>query len=243
MVLDRFQAMYERLRDELDRDSYQNFIHYTSKKPKTKFRVAWQRFCYNHCMHTIVALGNPGTEYETTRHNAGQVVMSDVLRAWGWGDPYPSGKLGGRSVEGVVAGKEVRVIYPDVFMNHSGRAVKKSFDRSDTDSLLVVYDDVDLPLGTLKLSYGRGAGGHNGLASIITELGTMDFARLRIGIAPVNWFGRTVRPRAEQLADYVLGGLTRRERDKLQAVARDAAAAIELLLSKGKEVAMTRFNQ
>ncbi len=193
-------------------------------------------------MHTIVALGNPGAEYELTRHNAGRLVMTEVVKSWDWGESFRSVKLSGEVFEGVVSGKEARVVFPDTYMNHSGRAVKKVLDNTDLGSLMIVYDDVDLPFGEFKLSFNRGAGGHNGLQSVIDELGTLEFSRARVGIAPVNWFGQMVRPQGDKLSDYVLGNLTNREAAKLRSVASSVKLALELFIEKGRTEAMSKFN-
>src|SRR5690606_16756246 len=133
---------------------------------------------------------------------------------------------GGEMFEGSVSGKDARIIFPDTYMNHSGRTVKKAVEDDPEGSVVIVYDDVDLPFGEFKLSFGRGAGGHNGLKSIIEELGTPEFSRVRIGIAPVNWFGKMVRPQGDRLADYVLGNLTNREAAKLRSVAQNVKTAL-----------------
>lgn len=192
-------------------------------------------------MFTVIGLGNPGEEYENTRHNAGRVVLSEVLKDWDWSTPVHSARLGGEIAEGAFSDNSVRVFFPDTFMNHSGRAVKKILN-IEPGPIVVVYDDVDLPFGEFKLSFGRGAGGHNGLSSVISELGTQDFLRVRIGIAPKNWFGQIVRPRGDKLADYVLGKLTTRELSKLTAMSGEVATALRLVVEKGKEEAMQVFN-
>lgn len=189
-------------------------------------------------MYTILGLGNPGREYENTRHNAGRVVLNEVMRIWSWGKTFRSSELGGEVSEGAISNASARILFPDTYMNHSGRVAKKA----GKDGLIVVYDEVDLPFGEFKLSFGRGAGGHNGLKSIIDELGTPDFLRVRIGVAPKNWLGRIVRPRGDKLADYVLGELTKRERGKLEEVAKAVAEALESLVKEGKEKAMTKYN-
>ncbi len=192
-------------------------------------------------MQTIIGLGNPGDEYVNTRHNAGRVVLTEVLKDWGWGKPIHSAKLGGELSDGVLGVNSVRVFFPDTFMNHSGKAAKKVLT-IEPGPLVVVYDDVDLPFGEFKLSFGRGAGGHNGVSSVINELGTQDFLRVRIGIAPKGWFGQTIRPRGDKLADYVLGQLTNREQAKLLDISGDVATALRLAVEKGKEEAMGKFN-
>ena len=119
-------------------------------------------------MNVIVALGNPGKEYEKTRHNAGRLIMTAVLKTWGLPELTPSTKLGGQTSET----DEVHVVFPDTYMNHSGSGVLKALAGEDPKHLIVIYDDIDLPVGEFKLSYGRGSGGHNGLQSVIDRVGT-----------------------------------------------------------------------
>lgn len=193
-------------------------------------------------MHIIAALGNPGAEYADTRHNAGRVVMEAVRQEWRLPDMVASGRFGGAISEGVAAGEEVLILFPGTYMNESGKAVRRAAGSGAVDRLAVIYDDVDIPLGEFKLSFGRGSGGHNGLRSVIDELGTPDFFRVRVGIAPRSIFGIPRRPRGDRLADYVLGKLTAREAARLRQTAPAVKAALETWLQKGQEAAMTRSN-
>jgi len=192
-------------------------------------------------MFTIIGLGNPGEEYVNTRHNAGRVVLAEVLKLWNWDKPIHSAKLGGEVREGDLSTHRIRVFFPDTFMNHSGKAVKRMID-TEPGPFIVVYDDIDLPFGEFKFAFGRGGGGHNGLSSVINELGTPDFLRLRVGIDPKSWFGKIIRPKGDKLVTYVLGDLTNREQAKLKSIATDVASALEVLIIKGKEEAMLKFN-
>lgn len=193
-------------------------------------------------MHTIVALGNPGEEYEKTRHNAGRLLMKEIAKLWGLPKMVPSSKFGGEMCEGMVGGREVRVFFPGTYMNDSGRAVVKVVDTADVGKLIVVYDEIDLPLGDIKLSFGRGSGGHNGLKSIIENLNTPNFLRLRVGIAHRTIFGKIIRPTGDKLADYVLGRSSSREERKLMSMTQTAAKALETAIVEGKEKAMSMFN-
>ena len=193
-------------------------------------------------MHTIVALGNPGEEYEKTRHNAGRSLMREMMKLWKLPDMVSSSKFGGEISEGMVGGREVRVFFPGTYMNDSGRAVVKIVDANAAENLIVVYDEIDLPLGEFKLSFGRGSGGHNGLKSIIENLNTPNFLRLRVGIAHRTIFGKVIRPTGDKLADYVLGRLSSREEHKLLSTASTAMKALETAIEEGKEKAMSMFN-
>jgi PTH1 family peptidyl-tRNA hydrolase len=195
----------------------------------------------NH-MHIIVGLGNPGAEYEKTRHNVGRVVLENLRQKWGLPGMVASGKYSGSISEGNIDGTEVMLLCPDTYMNQSGKAVAKALDSSASPHLIVIYDEVDLAFGEFKLSFGRGSGGHNGLKSVMDELGTGDFLRVRIGIGPTSFFGRLIRPRGDKLGDYVLGALSAREEKRLMEVVAKIAEAIEVALKEGKEKAMSRFN-
>ena len=193
-------------------------------------------------MIVIVGLGNRGEEYKDTRHNAGRVVLDFILKEWGMPSLVKSSRHDSLVSEGVIGGQEITVCFPNSYMNESGKTVRRLVEKDAYDRLVVVYDDVDLPFGEFKIAFGRGDGGHNGLASVIKELGSKDFIRIRIGIAPRSFFGNILRPEGEKLAAYVLGLLTKRERAKLEALAPSVKEALEVIIKDGKDVAMNRFN-
>jgi len=193
-------------------------------------------------MYNLIGLGNPGEKYENTRHNAGAIVLSGVLENEHLPKPMKSAKFGGMLSEGVIGGVEARLFFSDTYMNQSGHAVKKLLNDSDAEHLVVIYDDIDIPLGTIRVSYGKNSGGHKGLESIIEVLGSKDFIRLRVGIAPLNAEGESVRPDGEKLDKYVLGRLTGRELEEVKSVVPKASLALRSILTEGYEVAMNKFN-
>jgi PTH1 family peptidyl-tRNA hydrolase len=193
-------------------------------------------------MNIIVGLGNPGAEHVKTRHNAGRLVLENLRQKWGLPGMVSSGKYSGSISQGNIAGAEVTLLFPDSYMNQSGKAVAKALESSAPQHLIVIYDEVDLAFGEFKLSFGRGSGGHNGLKSVMDELGIGDFLRVRIGVGPTSFFGRLIRPRGDKLGDYVLGGLTAREEKRLLEIVPKVAEAIEVAIKEGKEKAMSRFN-
>ena len=145
----------------------------------------------------IVGLGNPGSRYEDTRHNAGFWFIDALIRSFG-GDLKSNSRFHGEVGETRIAGERVRLCKPTTFMNRSGQAVAAvaSFYRIPAETVLVVHDELDLPTGTIRLKRGGGEGGHNGLRDISPQLGTKNYLRFRIGIAhPGN---------ANQVTDYVL---------------------------------------
>lgn len=194
-------------------------------------------------MHYIVGLGNPGEKYTNTRHNVGFLMLEQFARDAGLPDFHESSAHSGRVTEGVLEGEDIFILLPSTFMNASGSAVKKLIQKEDANCLVVVYDDVDLPLGQIKVSYDRGAGGHNGVQSIIESLGTREFARIRIGIAHKSfWTGKPVRPKGEQLASYVLKPFSKKELEELTHVQQTFNEAVKVFVHKGATTAMNSYN-
>jgi PTH1 family peptidyl-tRNA hydrolase len=184
-----------------------------------------------------VGLGNPGPEYADTRHNAGFRLADRLAERWGFG-PFRRGERA-RETAGTVGSTPVKVLKPQTYMNRSGAAVAPlralpEFDPSR--HLLILVDEVALPLGKFRLRGAGSAGGHNGLKSIEGALQRQDYARLRIGVGPKP-------PEMDDLADYVLAEFTPDERDTLQSLLDPMADAVECWLAEGIERAMTKFNK
>ncbi len=194
-------------------------------------------------MHYVVALGNPGDEYATTRHNVGWLVTNVFLREAAFPALVSSRKYAGQVSEGQIGGEAVTVLYPETFMNKSGSAAIKLVPKAEAAALIAVYDDVDLALGEVKISFGRGDGGHNGVKSLINSLGTKDFVRVRVGISPVSLFTRkTKRPVGDKLQRYVMGHFTKRELEKVEVVGKRVSEVLATIVNDGYVVAMNRFN-
>ena len=150
----------------------------------------------------------------------------------------------GKVSKGKINDQDVMCLYPETFMNNSGLAVKKLVPKDEAEKLIVIYDDVDLPLGKIKVSKDRGDGGHNGIKSIIQHLGTKDFVRVRVGIAPVNnETGLPVRPSGNGLGNYVLNKFSKRELEELDKTKVEVKELIEMILTNGVTKAMNKFNQ
>ena len=186
-------------------------------------------------MFLVVGLGNPGRQYQGNRHNVGfRIVDQLAARA---GASSPREKYGAELFEIVLGGERVLLCKPMEFMNLSGQAVQKlaGFHKIPAASTIVVHDELDVPFGRLKLAAGGGAGGHNGIRSVIAELGTPDFPRVRVGIdrPPPEWKG----------ADYVLANFTGTEQKQLPEVIDLAADAVEEIVTRGLPAAMNKFNQ
>jgi PTH1 family peptidyl-tRNA hydrolase len=193
----------------------------------------------------IVGLGNPGREYAQSRHNVGFWCLNRLARRHGI-----AFKSRGRLAtvgEGWLAGRPVILAKPRTFVNLSGRAVSHLFRRYrlSPQQLLVVYDDLDLPLGRVRLRARGSHGGHRGVRSIVEAIESEDFPRLRIGIGRPSAIGGAGEPtwEPEAVVGYVLSPVTAEERRVLDGAVATAGEAILCLLSEGIEAAMNRFNQ
>ncbi|MDQ7030792.1 MAG: aminoacyl-tRNA hydrolase [Ardenticatenia bacterium] len=183
--------------------------------------------------YLVVGLGNPGPQYAHNRHNVGFQVMDVLARRHGLAFKARHRAL---VAEGRIAGRPAVVAKPMTFMNVSGEAVAELVRAYGVElaRLLVVYDDMDLPLGRLRLRPRGGAGGHRGMASVIRALGTEVIARLRVGI------GRP--PPHQDPATYVLNDFSPQEKEVIARVRQEAADAVEVWLVEGLRPAMDRFN-
>lgn len=197
----------------------------------------------------VVGLGNPGREFNRTRHNVGAEAVA--LLAERAGAKFRAGRDRALVAEASIAGKRVVLAFPTTYMNESGQAVGALLRRhklmtrlmagstpdpgqAAAPSLIVVHDELDLPPGTVRVKVGGGLAGNNGLRSIVQHVKTHDFVRVRIGIGKP--------PSKERGADHVLSRLPKRERELLDVATGRAADAVEAILAEGPEAAMTQFN-
>ncbi len=194
-------------------------------------------------MFYIVALGNPGKEYEKTRHNVGWILADAIREHFNFSEPIFNSTLSGKISQGLIIDEEVNLLYPETFMNNSGKAVVKLVPKDNLDRLIVLHDETALPLGEIKLSVGRGDGGHNGIRSIIAQAGSKDFLRVRVGIAPTSfWTGKVKTVAGERLARFVLGRFSSSEERKLVEVEKKVFEALKVILKEGSTKAMNQFN-
>lgn len=192
-------------------------------------------------MITIVALGNPGEEYAQTRHNVGWIVARELVERNNLPSLLRSSKFNAELSEGVLHGKEVSVLLPATYMNNSGASVKRYLEGKQSE-LVVIHDEVDLPFGAVKISKDRGAGGHNGVRSIIDAVGTTNFVRIRVGICQTGFFGAMKRPKGEKLPKFVLGEFKPGELRKMPEIVEKVEEALQLYMEKGIEKAMQEVN-
>jgi len=191
-------------------------------------------------LRLVVGLGNPGQRYAGTRHNVGFMALE--LLAKREGVRFKSmAKLQGELAEVGFGSDRFRLLMPQTFMNESGRSIRAALDWFDlsADQVLVLVDDMDLPLGRLRIRAKGSAGGHNGLKSTIQHLGTQEFARLRIGIgAP----GRSAEERKARTVSHVLGSFNASEQPLLKDVLDEVLRGLELIQRQGLERAGNRLN-
>ena len=191
-------------------------------------------------LRLVVGLGNPGQKYAGTRHNVGFMAL-EAYAAAEQSRFRSMAKLQGEVAEVGFGSGRIRLLMPQTFMNESGRSIRAALDWFDlsADQVLVLVDDMDLPLGRLRLRAKGSAGGHNGLRSTIQHLGTQEFARLRIGIgAP----GRTATERRERTVSHVLGSFHKNEQPMLDAVLEEVLRGLDLIQRQGLERAGNRLN-
>ncbi len=179
-------------------------------------------------MKLVVGLGNPGEEYEKTRHNTGRILVGMLEKKL---EPENS-KL------------KIKFLTPDTFMNNSGRAVAPLVkSKKDLKDLVVIYDDIDLPLGKMKISFNRSSGGHNGLGSIIKSLKSEEFLRIRIGISPATPSGKLKKPTGEKaVLNFLLGEYKKPELEIIKKLSKKVVEAVVTIFTESKDKAMSLYN-
>ena len=194
-------------------------------------------------MHYIVGLGNPGEEYELTRHNAGRMVVLELVKKEKMDEPELDKKLKALVSKGEIGKNKVQIILPETFMNKSGDSLKPlALSAKKAESLIVVHDDIDLPLGKIKISFGKNSGGHKGVESIIKAIKTINFIRLRIGISSTNAKGIVKKPSGDKFLDYIVAKFKPAEFVEMKKVVKKSAEALSVIVSDGIEKAMGEFN-
>lgn len=175
-------------------------------------------------MRLVIGLGNPGKEYENTRHNTGRIIVG--------------------LIEKKLEGKKIKFITPDSFMNNSGPAVAKFLaSKKALKDLVIIHDDIDLPLGKIKISFNKSSGGHNGVNSVIKALKSQEFLRIRVGISPATPKGIVKKPKGEKaILNFLLGEFKKQELEKLKKLSKKVAEAVECIFSESKEKAMSLYN-
>lgn len=203
-------------------------------------------------MYIVVGLGNPGEEYKTTRHNAGRIAVEYFAKK----NIFPEFEISKKhssfisqseieeKIDGKKVSEKVTLVLPETFMNKSGKALEAFFiTPKKAEKLIVVQDDLDMPLGKIKLLFNRGSGGHKGIESIKRAIKTEAFIRIKIGICPTTPSGKPKKPAGDKLLDFIVGNFKKEELDVLKKVSKEIADALTMTILEGKEKAMGEFNQ
>ncbi len=184
-------------------------------------------------MYIIVGLGNPGKKYENTRHNMGFLAVDLLAEKY----DIKVNKLKFKALvgEGRIAGQRVLLVKPQTYMNLSGESVRMALEyyKEDTQNLIVIYDDIDIPTGTMRIRKKGSAGTHNGMRNILYHIQTEDFPRIRVGIGS---------GKKENLISYVTGGVSKDEKTLLEECLAKAADGAACIVEKGIERAMNEYN-
>jgi PTH1 family peptidyl-tRNA hydrolase len=190
----------------------------------------------------IVGLGNPGEEYENSRHNIGWEILNHFGKELEWEHSknapgwYTHTKIGKEAVE---------LLKPTTFMNKSGKAVGYAVTKHKIkpEHIVVVHDDLDLPLGKIRIVFGRGSGGHKGVESVKRAVKTNEFTRVRVGIVKSTPKGKTKKPVGDEAVQkFVLGKFSPAEERELKKVLKNSVEALETIIKEGRAKAMNRFN-
>jgi PTH1 family peptidyl-tRNA hydrolase len=203
----------------------------------------------------IIGLGNPGTEYEGTRHNAGREAVMKFAKKLELGDFELDKKKKALITNGKVAKSSVTLVLPETFMNKSGEAagkiVKGAKKMKDSQGksfkafpeLIVVHDDLDIPLGKAKMSWNKSSGGHKGVQSVIKALGTEGFFRIRIGITPANAKGVLKKPDHDTITDsFIVGEFKEKEAGEFRSTLKKVVDCLEMAATESPERAMSEYN-
>ena len=186
-------------------------------------------------MYLIAGLGNPGTKYEGTRHNIGWQVIDELAEKYNI--RVLENKFKGLTGKGMIGSEKVLLLKPLTYMNLSGESIAEAvrfYKIDETTELIVIADDISLDVGQLRIRKKGSAGGHNGIKNIIAHLGTQEFPRIKVGVGD--------KPPRMDLADYVLSRFSKEDREKMEQAFKDAAEAVEVMITEGADAAMNRFN-
>ncbi|MFZ3020321.1 MAG: aminoacyl-tRNA hydrolase [Minisyncoccia bacterium] len=194
-------------------------------------------------MWYVIGLGNPGDEYEGTRHNIGRDVVSALAKKFEL-NFKEEGKAKSHFAKGSIGKKPSTLLLPDVFMNESGKVAKFYIkNKKDAKNLIVVRDDIDMGLGTMKLTFNRGSGGHRGTESVLGAIKTSEFYQLKIGVLPLTPSGKIKKPKGDKkVIEFILGEWKKDEEKLIKKEIKRAGEAIEALINEGFGKSASNFN-
>ncbi len=206
-------------------------------------------------MNYIVGLGNPGSEYNMTRHNTGRMVLSAFIKNNSFPEVEFDKMFNALISAGKIGKEKVLAVEPETFMNKSGEVVKKIKDlkfkiqgkgkekKTEVSNLVVIHDDLDIPFGKFKISFNKSSGGHKGVESVIKAVKTEAFVRIRVGICPVTPSGKLKKPSGDKIiGDFILNKFKPVELEVLKKVGKNVSEAITIIVEEGREKAMGKYN-
>ncbi len=194
-------------------------------------------------MFIVIGLGNPEKEYENTRHNVGMIALDIFWKKIGGEEWKKDNNRDSLVAKGELSGEKLLLVKPQSFMNKSGFAVKDlAGAKKKLENLIVLQDDLDLPLGTMKIVFNRGSGGHKGIESIIRSVKSEAFTRVRIGICPTTPSGKLKKPDGSKILDFIVGELKKPELEAIKKLSKKVSEALEVVITDSREKAMTDFN-
>ncbi len=193
--------------------------------------------------YIVIGLGNPGEEYTETRHNMGRMVLDSFVKKNGFSNWIENKKLKALVSDGKIGKNKAQLLKPETFMNKSGEAVKSLVkSKKVAETLIVIHDDLDLPLGRVKISFNKSSGGHKGVESIMKSIKTEAFIRLRLGISAETASGKIKKPQGEdKVIDAILGKFKKTEIDDLKKIIKKSVVALEMIVADGWEKAASQL--
>jgi len=196
-------------------------------------------------MISVIGLGNPGSEYKATRHNAGRIILELIAKKNAFSEWKEDSRTKALWSAGKIGSAKMQFVAPNNFMNNSGKSVSPLVkSKKDLASIIVVYDDLDLPIGRIKISFDRSSGGHNGVESIIKCVKSQEFVRIRVGISPETPGGKLKKPKGEKaVLDFLLKEFKDAEMAELKKISKKIAEALECFASGGKDKMMSIYNK
>lgn len=194
--------------------------------------------------YIIVGLGNPGAEYKNTRHNVGRIVLDVFTKKFDLPELTADRKLKALVTSGKVGRAKVLAVEPETFMNKSGETLRQLVkSKKAALGLVVIHDDLDIPIGKYKISFNKSSGGHRGVESIIRAVKTQEFVRIRMGISPATSSGKLKKPVGDKVVgDFIIGEFKKAELETIKKLAKRISEALECLANEGKDKAMSQFN-
>ncbi|HEY4512885.1 MAG TPA: aminoacyl-tRNA hydrolase [Candidatus Paceibacterota bacterium] len=193
--------------------------------------------------YIILGLGNPGEEYQSTRHNSGALILDAFAKKISAGEWKKDNNRQSLVAKGELKNEKILLVKPQAFMNKSGVAVKDmAGQKKKLENLVVIHDDLDLPIGSMKIVFNRGSGGHKGVESVIRAVKSEAFTRIRIGICPTLPSGKLKKPDHKKLMDFIVEDFKKPEQDAFKKVSKRACEALEVLITESRQKAMTEYN-